>query len=277
MEIERADKVLYLVAEPAAEEWVRRLNPTTESLSDCYLEGQSRALAYEAMIERILSPVRKGLSVCAVFYGHPGVFVYPSHEAIRIARSEGLEARMLPGISAEDCLFADLGIDPARSGCQSYEATDFLVSERRIDPRSSLILWQAGLVGRIEAHLDGFGDNRRGLSILRDVLLSQYPPEHDVVVYEASPYVVLESSIRVVPLGKLLEAPLSPVSTLFVPPLASKTSESMLDRLGIDRSGLRVGHECWEGPPSARRGSPRAASEISGSANASTLSRSQDG
>jgi len=31
---------------------------------------------------------------------------------------------MLPGISAEDCLVADLGIDPASSGCQSYEAND---------------------------------------------------------------------------------------------------------------------------------------------------------
>jgi hypothetical protein len=34
---------------------------------------------------------------------------------------------MLPAISAEDCLFADLGVDPADHGCPSYEATDFLV------------------------------------------------------------------------------------------------------------------------------------------------------
>jgi hypothetical protein len=37
---------------------------------------------------------------------------------------------MLPGISAEDCLFADLGIDPGIYGCQSYEATDFLANGR---------------------------------------------------------------------------------------------------------------------------------------------------
>jgi uncharacterized protein YabN with tetrapyrrole methylase and pyrophosphatase domain len=252
-EIERADRVLYLVADPVVGEWVRRLNPRAESLADCYVEGQSRAIAYDAMVERMLSPARDGLGVCAAFYGHPGVFVFPSHEAIRIARSEGLEARMLPAVSAEDCLFADLGIDPARSGCQSYEATDFLVNERRIDPRSSLILWQAGLVGRIESRLEGFADNRRGLSVLRDVLISQYSSEHEVVIYEASSHVVIPPAIRAVPLSRLVEAEVGPMSTIYVPPLASTISQRMLDRLGLDRAALRVAPPCWEGT----RPSPR--------------------
>jgi hypothetical protein len=38
--------------------------------------------------------------------------------------TDGFDAVMLPGISAEDCLFADLGIDPGMIGCQSFEATD---------------------------------------------------------------------------------------------------------------------------------------------------------
>ena len=37
------------------------------------------------MVERILAPVRAGKQVVAAFYGHPGVFVQPSHEAIRRA------------------------------------------------------------------------------------------------------------------------------------------------------------------------------------------------
>lgn len=41
------------------------------------------------MIERILQSVRSGGMTCAIFYGHPGVFVYPAHEAIRRARAEG--------------------------------------------------------------------------------------------------------------------------------------------------------------------------------------------
>src|SRR3546814_12671609 len=34
------------------------------------------------------------------------------HKAIAQARAEGLEAHMEAGVSAEDCLYADLGIDP---------------------------------------------------------------------------------------------------------------------------------------------------------------------
>ena len=45
------------------------------------------------------SRIRAGFRVCAVFYGHPGVFVYPSHEAIRRARAEGFAARMLPALT----------------------------------------------------------------------------------------------------------------------------------------------------------------------------------
>jgi uncharacterized protein YabN with tetrapyrrole methylase and pyrophosphatase domain len=250
-EIERADKLLFLVADPPLRDWLRQLNPTAESLSDCYEPGQLRSLAYDRMVDRMLSPARKGLNVCVAFYGHPGVFALPSHEAIRIARSEGIPAEMLPGISAEDCLFADLGIDPGRSGCQSFDATDFLVSERRIDPRTALVLWQVGLVGRIEYPQGGFGDNRQCLTVLRDALITHYSPKHEVVIYEASPYVGIPPTIRVVPLSGLLEGRLTPMSTLYVPPVAFTVSDQMLSRLGLNRSDLRSIPPCWEGAPTS--------------------------
>lgn len=255
-EIERAERLLYLVADPVAEAWLQRSNPAAESLADCYLEGRSRAIAYERMVERMLAPVRTGARVCAAFYGHPGVFVSPTHEAIRIARAEHFEARMLPGISAEDCLFADLGVDPARSGCQSYEATDFLVNERTVDPRSALILWQAGLVGRVEYRHDGFGENRLGLSVLQEALLARYSPDHEVVIYEASPYSVIEPSIRRTCLRDLLASELEATSTLLLPPLPSRANEPMLRRLGIDVASLQ-GASAGEGDSrSASSGPP---------------------
>src|SRR5437773_2103233 len=75
--------------------------------------GKPRRETYAEMVEELLAPVRAGHNVCAAFYGHPGVFVNPGHEAIRRARAEGFPARMLPAVSALDCLVADLGIDPA--------------------------------------------------------------------------------------------------------------------------------------------------------------------
>src|SRR6476620_513542 len=131
MIIEQSDKVLYLVNDPVSELWIARMNPNSESLKALYLGGKYRADTYKEMTELTLRYVREGLNVCVVYYGHPGVVVTPSHESIRQARAEGFNARMLPGISAEDCLFADLGIDPGTRGCQSFEATDFLLNRRK--------------------------------------------------------------------------------------------------------------------------------------------------
>ena len=78
------------------------------------------------MADAIVAEVELGKTVCAVFYGHPGVFARPSHLAIERTRALGHRAEMLPAVSAEDCLFADLGVDPG-DGCQSFEATNFVV------------------------------------------------------------------------------------------------------------------------------------------------------
>src|SRR5262249_16481674 len=139
--IKISEKVLYLTHDPVACGIIAHLNPSAESLAGFYVERKLRKETYEEMVGRVMECVRSGKRPCVVFYGHPGVFCWPGHEAIRQAQREGYLARMLPAISAEDCLFADLGLDPATTGCQSYQATDFLNSDRQIDPSSLLILW----------------------------------------------------------------------------------------------------------------------------------------
>jgi len=104
----------------------------------------------------MLKEVRAGLDVVGVFYGHPGVFVSPSHRALAIAKAEGYRARMLPGVSAEDCLYADLCIDPSDPGCVTYEASDFLVRERPVNIHSHLVLFQVGCVGVADFNFKGF-------------------------------------------------------------------------------------------------------------------------
>ena len=237
--IEGADKVLFAVADPLTAKWLLSLNPAAESLP--YDTGNlRRRTTYDEMVERILVEVRSGLNVCAVFYGHPGVFADPAHEAIRQARREGFRAEMLPGISAEDCLFADLGVDPGRNGCQSFEATDFLIRRRKFDPTSVLILWQIGFTGNLgffkeDSHL-------RGLKVLAEVLQTDYGPEHEVTVYEAAVYYpVCSPTIERMRLCELPNASVTPVSTLYVPPKApAPVDAEMMARLGIS-VGLRQG------------------------------------
>jgi uncharacterized protein YabN with tetrapyrrole methylase and pyrophosphatase domain len=238
MAIENAEKVLILVTDPASEMWIKKLNSNVESLFDCYVEGKPRLEAYKKMVERILKNVRDGLKVCVVFYGHPGVFVDPSHEAIRIARTEGFSARMLPGISAEDCLFADIGLDPGKHGCQSFEATDFLVRKRKFDPKSPLILWQIGTIGDLYYHKNSHNSDTaiRGLQVLTHILEEHYNKAHEVIIYQASYFPLCQPDIQHVPLGKIQEARITAASTMYVPPNDPQTlDEEIIRELGMVR------------------------------------------
>lgn len=230
--IETAEKVLYVVADRAVEHWIKQLQPEAESLLHLYGSGKHRRDTYEEMVDRILVCVRAGQQVCAVFYGHPGVFVYPSHKAVRLARQEGFEATMTAGISAEDCFFADLGVDPASHGHQSYEATNFLVRKRRFDPYAGLILWQIGVIGDTSVRPAGTV-NEQGLSTLIEVLREDYEADHEVVVYEAAQWTIAQPTIQHVPLSGLLDARITPISTLYVPPKRGGSVDPLMSaRLG---------------------------------------------
>ena len=181
-----AQRVFYLIGDPAGERLLKTLNPAADDLAPCYDESLPRQQSYRMMIDLIVGSLLEHATVCAVFYGHPGVFVNPSHDAIRRARSMGFQATMLPGISAEDCLFADLGVDPSRSGCHCYEATDFLTRRRLIDPTVGLVLWQVDGLGVLTAECMTDGFRPPHLDILAEVLAASYGPEHRVFVYEAA-------------------------------------------------------------------------------------------
>ena len=155
-------------------------------------------------MEEILSAVREGKRVCAVFYGHPGVYVQPSHDAVRRARDEAFEARMLPAVSAEDCLVADLGVDPGDHGWQSWEATGFLLHGVRPDPTAGLVLWQVDGIGKLDWNHD---PDPRGLSALADVLAELYPAEHELVFYRASIYPIAAAETTRIRLDELAKLP----------------------------------------------------------------------
>lgn len=230
--LEQADEVLYLLADPVMMDWVERLNPNARSLHTSYEAGTERTRTYEAIVEQILQSLRKGGNVCAAFYGHPGVFVDPAHAAIRRARAEGFEAKMLPAVSAQDCLFADLGVDPA-GGCQMYEATDFFLRKRSADPSAALILWQIGTFGNVTYVPEG--DTSR-IPVLVGYLRKVYPADHEVVLYEASPYPVCDAFVERVRLSELPELEISPMVTLYVPPIErGDIDREMAARLDLER------------------------------------------
>jgi hypothetical protein len=152
--------------------------------------------------------------------------------AIKHAKAEGFRARMLPAVSAEDWIFADLGIDPGPDGCQSFEATDFLLRSRIHDPTSLLILWQVGVIGMLDWSPEF--DPRPGAQVLIELMTRSYPPQHEVIIYEAAHYEVCQPRIERLPLMDLAEAKLTGRSTLVVPPATPRRVDlNMAKRLGI--------------------------------------------
>jgi hypothetical protein len=230
--IARAGRVFHQLPPGGLAAGVQALNPRAESLLDLHAPGRSPAEVCAAIVERLLAPARAGESVCAVFHGHPGVLCYPAGAAIRQARQEGLEAVMLPGVSAEDCLYADLGLDPATYGSQSFEATDFLVHRRRFDTHSVLLLWQAGGLGA-PGHAESSPDH--GLAVLAETLRGHYPPDHRLAAYEAAADESSPPVIRWLSLAELPGQEFSPFTTLYVPPLENPAADpAVIARLQAD-------------------------------------------
>lgn len=230
-ELVAADRVFYQCADPIAAAVIEGLNQNAVSLEILYAVSKPRAETYDEMAELILDSVREGHRVCAAFYGHPGVVVAPGHEAIRRARLEGYNAIMIPGVSAEDCLLADLGINPGDQGLQMYKANDFVLRPRQIDVTTPLILWQPIVVGEQAAPGE---PNAGGIALLAEALTNLYGADHPVVLYEAAIYPVGGPTVMQIKIGELAQTDMPMRATLYVAPLGQPVvDEGMALRLGV--------------------------------------------
>lgn len=230
-EIRRAER-LFFIADPVSAEAILAINPRGVSLGSLYQRGKHRLKTYAQMAARVLSEVRRGRRVCLASYGHPGVFAIPTHAAVTMARDEGYRAVMLPAVSADACLIADLGVDPSTNGLQTWEATDFLLRRRKPDPSVGLVLWQVGVIGRLDYAADGV--DRKKLALLTRKLLETYPKSHTGTLYEASSLPGFPPQIEEVRIDALHKADVSPITTMYVPP----AREAPIDRAMMARLGL---------------------------------------
>lgn len=228
--IEQADVVFAALSDGIVEMWLERMHSDVRSLQGFYAEGKSRMKTYREWVEVMMAEVRAGKKVCGVFYGHPGVFAWSPHKVIEVARAEGFQAHMEPGISAEDCLYADLGIDPGRFGCQHFEASQLLFYERRIDPSGYLVLWQVGVVG--DFSLQRFSTGPAYRQALIDVLSQDYPLDHEIILYRGATLPIDRPRTSRILLGELHAAHLTEEETVILPPaLPLKPNLAMRERL----------------------------------------------
>ena len=233
--IEKSDVVFAGLSDGIMELWLGKMHADVRSLQACYREGKSRQDTYKDMVEAMMTEVRGGRRVCGAFYGHPGVFAWPTHKAIETARSEGFPAHMEPGVSAEDCLYADLGIDPGNYGCQHYEASQVMFYRRRLDTSAYVVLWQVGVAG--DRSLARFVTGAAYRQVLVEVLARDYELDHEVILYTAATLPMNEHRVQRLPLGALPEADAAPHATLVIPPaMALEPNPQVRARIGaLDR------------------------------------------
>jgi uncharacterized protein YabN with tetrapyrrole methylase and pyrophosphatase domain len=214
--IENADIVYCAMATSLMEEWIHSMNSNVVSLQNLYAEGKDRRETYKDMVALMMGSLREGKHVVGAFYGHPGIFALPPHKAVAQAREEGYFAYMEPGVSAEACLYADMGIDPGSVGSQQYEATQFMLYDRPIDTSAYLILWQIGMAG--DRQTKQYTTANKARTLLKIQLLEQYPADHKVAIYEAKALPTDEIRIDWMPLSELDSCTVFQYSTLVIPP-----------------------------------------------------------
>jgi diguanylate cyclase (GGDEF)-like protein len=219
-EIQQAERVLA-ATDGTAFGMLAELRPDLIDLRAHDAPGKDRRQTWREVEAAIMAEVRTGKRVCAVFHGHPGVFADVPHALVRKAREAGYSARMEPGISSEACLYADLGIDPGRSGVVSIEATQFLLEDRQIDTRSLLLLWQVALTG--DSACTRFHAEPRELEKLVECLLLDYPADHEVILYEAARLPGEPFRADRLPLRDLASAHYEEHTTLVIPACARRS------------------------------------------------------
>lgn len=214
--IENSEKILFLVNDPAMECWLKKTNTNAESLSPIYFRFHDRNTAYNAITSKILEELENYNTLCVVIYGHPTVYAKPALDAVRYAKKNGVAAKILPGISAEDCLFADLLIDPGSCGCLSFDATDLIVYKRKLQPYSHLIIWQVSVIGIVTHEKNP--DITNGLKVLKKYLLTYYSPKHPIVYYTAAQYQGFEAKIKESSIDYIPSIIPDRTTTLYIPP-----------------------------------------------------------
>jgi len=134
-----------------------------------------------------------------------------------VARQEGYTAAMLPGISAEDYMFADLEFDPALSGCKTCEATEILLRDKPLDPSIHNIIWQVGSVGVVDMEF-----SKSKFHLLVDRLEKDFGPDHKVVHYIGAVLPQSTTTMDTFTIADLRKEDVAKqfgtISTLYIPP-----------------------------------------------------------
>ena len=228
------EKLFILVNEPILKEYLLKQYQHAEPLDDLYFSTDRRADNYAAIEAKLIQSLDEYNSVTFLCYGHPTVFAESGLKVAKQLEGRGdVKVNILPGISALDCLFADLKVDPGHCGMVTYEVHDLLVYSKAIEPNSQTVIWQVGMIGNLGK--PSYDVNRDALIVLKEYLLKYFDENHECVVYEAAMYSGMNHKEVRFKLSELESQEYSPISTLYIPPVSkARPDNSVRARLGIN-------------------------------------------
>lgn len=214
--ISEADKLLYLLNEPLTQKYVANLTKgESENLDSIYFSFDKRADAYNEITKTILRSIKSHENVCVAIYGHPCVYAESGLAAIREAEKYShIKTIVSPGISSQDCMFADLRFDPAINGCLTLDASSFVFSNKKIDPSYDVVLFQIGMIGN--EGLPTSVNHKKSMIKLQEKLIIIYGANKTLILYEASLYPNVPPKIKPIKISELLNQEISPIASAFI-------------------------------------------------------------
>lgn len=222
--IETSSCVVYLLNEPAIKKWVSLNSKKSITLDELYFSSSLRADSYNKIANEIIAILEEHNDIVFLIYGHPTYFSSIVPKLIEKISLEQVDIQIMPGISALDCLFSDLRVDPGVNGLQSYDATEFILYDHAFSKNVHLVLWQIAIIGEIKIISDDILSLKRqakALEILYTKLARQYPDEHFLYLYIASQYPSIPFEAIKIRLIDLLDISIPRLATLYIPPIES--------------------------------------------------------
>jgi tetrapyrrole methylase family protein/MazG family protein len=186
------------------------------SFDGLYRRGRSLDEVYAAIAERLVRLARRPRGVLFAVPGHPLVGERAVALALELAAAQGVETRVVAGLSFLETAFEAARFDPLAAGLQVVDAaaavadhfaedgrrTPFPERSRPLDPTLPAVVAQV--------------DSARLASGLKLALLESYPPEHELLLVRGG----VGAAASRLPLVELDRTAVDHLTTVVVPPLA---------------------------------------------------------
>lgn len=162
-------------------------------------DSENNETRYSTYHDMILCPLEKAKEtdglVTYLSVGHPNIWAWTPYAVKHLGENEwGLNVELLPGISAVDSIYSDLGIDPAQGGVVQYNFTKALQERLELSPRLSFIGW---LFGRFSLDSDATVEDAK------QYLAEQFGPDKMIYIVRMSKNCYTSSAILNIPIRDL--------------------------------------------------------------------------